>query len=758
MAARADMSSRMDGSGRQACGTGDRGRAAAYLARMIPRLIAAFAALLSATVVMGATALAAPVKTPHVVAELVAQTRGVAPGSTLYVALRQRLIPGWHVYWRNPGDSGQPVEIRWTLPGGWRAGEIVWPAPEKDVEGPLTNYVLSGDVLLPVPVQVPASAVAGSVAHLAAHAQWLVCKDVCVPEQGDLALDVPIVAGAPAPGLDGASVTQALAAAPKPVGLEASWSASGSTVRLAATGAELRGLSADAASHAWFFPYDSELIDHAGPQRAARGPYGITLELPQAQTFAKRKPTEIAGVLSLGGGRAYELTARPGALPAAAAGLGPMQPTSWQRGGAAPSPAASGAVALLGAVGLAFAGGLILNLMPCVFPVLSIKAAALARHVASPRAARAEGLAFMAGCAATFVALAALLLAARAAGQAVGWGFQLQSPGVVAALCLIMLGVALNLSGVFEIGVSAQGAGSGLASRAGLVGAFFTGALAVVVAAPCTAPFMAGAIGWAVTQSPPAALAVFLALGLGLAAPFTALSFAPALFKRLPKPGAWMEGLRRLLAFPMYAAAAWLAWVLVLQAGPNGLGLLLTWAVLLALLAWLWGVRQKSGGRWAAGALAAAAAVFVAAVALPLARGGLATEASAQTATAADARGGLPIEPWSPERVAALRAEGRPVFVDFTAAWCVTCQVNERTALAGRGVADAFARTHAAYLKADWTKYDPRITAALSAQARSGVPMYLLYDAHGGEPRILPQILTEGGVVAALDAAARTTT
>jgi thiol:disulfide interchange protein DsbD len=357
---------------------------------------------------------------------------------------------------------------------------------------------------------------------------------------------------------------------------------------------------------------------------------------------------------------------------------------------------------------------------------------------------------------ATFVGLAALLIAARAAGQAVGWGFQLQSPAVVAVLALIMLASALNLSGVFEAGLSAQGLGGDLATKPGLAGSFFTGVLAVVVAAPCTGPFMAGAIGWALVQPAAVALTVFLSLGVGLALPFTALSFAPGLFRRLPRPGGWMDGVRKVLAFPMYGAAAYLSWVLVLQAGDTALLLLFGAALATAFAAWCFGVSQRqllTTGKvlLPRGAAAAALAVIVA-CAIAGSRFVQPAGAEAASRPAVATAGALPIEPWSPERVAALQAQGKPVFVDFTAAWCVTCQVNERTALATQAVSNAFAHTGAVYLKADWTNRDAAIANALTAQGRSGVPLYLVYG-KGPTPRVLPQLLTSGIVVDALNEA-----
>jgi thiol:disulfide interchange protein DsbD len=389
--------------------------------------------------------------------------------------------------------------------------------------------------------------------------------------------------------------------------------------------------------------------------------------------------------------------------------------------------------------------------MPCVFPILSMKAAALAGHAGENGPARRQALAFGAGVLATFVVLAAILIAARAAGAAVGWGFQLQSPLVVALLGLVMLAAALNLSGLFEIGTSAQGVGAGLASRGDLIGSAFTGVLAVVVAAPCTAPFMGPAVGVALTQSAGAALLVFLALGLGFAAPFTLLAFTPALMRLLPRPGAWMETFRRVLAFPMYAAAAWLLWVLAQQTNPAGLARALAAAVMLGLAAWLYGAAQHRRARGADAAsftvLAALAMllslVFVAAGHYaPPARGSVETSA-----------GDLTSQPWSPEKLAALRAQGTPVLVNFTAAWCVTCQVNERVTFASGEVVRAFKRSGAVYLVADWTNRDGAIAKALADQGRIGVPLYLIYGVDGGPPQVLPQLLTPALVAAALDRA-----
>jgi thiol:disulfide interchange protein DsbD len=695
-------------------------------------------ALAAAFAVPGA-ARAAPVDAGHLSAELLARTRGVAPGQTVWLAVREKIQKGWHTYWRNPGDAGEPTRIAWTLPPGWSAGEIVWPAPRRLPVGPLMDFGYEDEVTLPVPVTAPADARPGQTVKIEATASFLVCAETCVPGQAALAIDLPVTAGAPPPDPDGGpAISQALAEAPRRAALQAAFRPGPAGIALAVTGAAVK--AADKAD-AYFFPYDATAIAHAKPQAVDQGPEGLTLTLAPGFAFGKgTPPSTLAGVLAIGG-QAYELTAAPGALPAGASGLGPPPAR----------PAGGTGLSLLPAAALALLGGLILNLMPCVFPVLAMKAAALAGHAGEQIAARRQGLAFAAGVLATFLGLAAALIALKAAGAAVGWGFQLQSPPVVAGLSLLILGVALNLSGVFEMGAGLQGAGQGLATRRGLAGAFFTGALSVVVAAPCTAPFMGPAVGWALTQPPAAALAVFLALAIGFAAPFVLVAYIPAVIARLPRPGPWMDALKKLLAFPMYGAAAWLAWVLTVQAGANGLAALLAAALVLALAAWIAGQaqRRRAAGRPGAGLGAVAAGLAVLAVGAALfAPYGEATPDAAPRGSAA-----LAEEAYSPARLAELRRQGRVVFVNYTAAWCVSCQVNDKVALATSRTADAFRRAGAAYLKADWTRRDPQIAADLARFGRAGVPLYLVYPAAGGPPQVLPSLLTEAIVLEALQAA-----
>jgi thiol:disulfide interchange protein DsbD len=713
-----------------------------------------------------------PVKTGHLEAELVAETQGVAPGGLAYVAIRQDIQKGWHTYWRNPGDSGEATSAKWTLPSGWSVGDWVWPAPQRLPLGPLMNYGYTGQVLLPVSLNVPASAAPGTSATLKADVTFLVCADICVPEEAKLQLTVPVVAGTPPTDPRwGAAIDKTLMNAPKASGLEAAvaWAGQGANrvLKLGVTGDAVKGVDL---SHAYFFPYDPKVLDQPSKQQIEKGPAGLTLTLKPGQQTANAAAPSLEGVLSLGA-QAYEVSAAPAPIPVEAGGLGAVAPAVLKSEAIAQStagtstpaiPPAADNIGLLTAIAFAVVGGLILNLMPCVFPVLSMKAASLASHAHKEAEARAQGLAFLAGVLVTFLALAGLLLALKAGGQAIGWGFQLQSPVVVGALALVMLGVALNMSGVFEATLPGQGAGGSLAAQGGLAGSFFTGMLAVVVAAPCTAPFMATALGFALTQSAPAALLVFAGLGLGFAAPFVAITFIPALMRLFPRPGAWMDTLKHLLAFPMYGTAAWLLWVFTLQTGSNALALMLAAAVLVGFGAWLVGRAQASGKPWIPGLAAGVAAVLAIACLVFGARETAPatnpqTVSADQTAPAEASGKEAASEPFTPERLADLQAQGKPVFVNFTAAWCVTCQVNERLALGSPQVAKALADVGGVYLKADWTNHNSEIARLLADHGRAGVPLYLVYGAGGGAPAVLPQLLTPGAVAQAIRAAGKKT-
>lgn len=684
-----------------------------------------------------------PQRTVRIEAELVPMSQWVAPGSTTVVAVRQKIAPGWHTYWRNPGDSGGATSLVWTLPDGVTADPILWPLPSRQRLMSLMNYGYSGAVLLPVPIHVPASARPGEVLTLTTDVLFLVCSDqMCVPEPLTLSLALPVREGAaPLAKPWGADIERLVETAPRPAGIEARVTADAGKLTLTATGGPLAGADIN---EVYFYPFDGGRIDHAAVQPGRLGPNGLTLTLTPGREAAS---SPLSGVLATDKG-AWEITAQPGPPLAGAQGQGALAPLDE----ATSAPARTGVLVFLQALGLALLGGLVLNLMPCVFPVLAMKAASLSAAAHDPARARRDGLAFTAGVLISFLALAGALLALRAAGQAIGWGFQLQSPGVVAALALVMLLVGLNLSGVFHVGAGMQNAGSGPLSRLpGAAGAFFTGVLAVVVAAPCTAPFMAAALGAALVLPWPMALAVFLMLGLGLALPYLAISLSPGLLSRLPRPGVWMERLKGLLAFPMYGAALWLLWVFTRQGGVDALGLLLTAALLLAFAAWLLGLAQAARQRGERPVLAMICATVAGVLAIGLA--GAAAGAAARDADAAPQgeSGPLAAQPWSAAAVAQATAAGRPVLVNLTADWCVTCKINERAALSSPRVAKAMTQANAAYLVGDWTRRDDAITRELQAHGRSGVPLYLLYRPGQAEPEILPQLLTEGVVIDALE-------
>lgn len=671
-------------------------------------LVALFAFSGLAHVATGVAARAAEspaARTERTVVTLVSETDRVAPGQEFRLGLRFRLAPGWHTYWGpNPGDAGTPPEITWTLPDGVSAGDIAWPAPQRIPFGPVMSYGYEGEVTLPVTLTVPATL--DGPLEIVAEASWLVCEKICIPEEGILRLRLP--AGPPATSAEGALFAAADAAMPQPSPWTAQAAPDGT---LTVEGA---GISPQAVKQAYFFPAAWGMVDHAAPQPLSVAEGRLTLALPPGAQYAAEG---LSGVLQLrgDGGTVANVTLAATAAPALPAR--PALPL-WQ--------------ALL----LAFAGGVLLNLMPCVFPVLAMKAMSVAKLAGAARGqVRASALSYTAGVLVTFLALGGALLVARAAGGVAGWGFQFTSPVFVAIAAWTMVAVGLSLSGVFHVGGGFAGAGQSLAARRGHVGSFFTGMLAVVVASPCTAPFMAAALGAALAMSPAAALGVFAALGLGLAAPYALLAVAPGLALYLPRPGAWMDRLKQALAFPMYAAAVWLVWVLSQQAGPDGVLVAGAGIVLVGFAAWAWG----AGGRLFR--VAAVAGIAGAAALLP----GLSV-----AAPLAQAAEGANWEAFSESRLAALRAEGRPVFVNMTAAWCVSCLVNERVALATDGVAEAFAQRNIAYLKGDWTRQDPAITAFLRAHGRDGVPLYLYYAPGARAPVELPQILTEGIVLSAI--------
>jgi len=666
----------------------------------------------------------------RVAVTLIGEGASIEPGTPFWVGLRQQIARGWHTYWINPGDSGEAPTIDWSLPPGFTAEPIVWPRPQRLRVGPAMSYGYTGEVVLLTRLVPPADVRPGRPVTLRAHVSWLVCEKTCIPEEADVALTLPVATGRPALAPTAAAIEGARRAVPAPSPWPATMQATAETVTVAVAA---RGLRPERIAEAWLVPGRWGVIDHAADQALTVDERGLTLRIPRGP-LPEATATDLDGVLVV-----RERLERGESVQAFAIRA------------AVDRPATAGALTLAAAVGLALVGGLVLNLMPCVLPVLSIKAIALVAHAQTTTGAmRRHGLAYSGGVLVSFAALAGLLIVLRAAGAEIGWGFQLQSPLVVGALAYLLFALGLALSGVLTIGEGWAGLGHQLTTRPGYAGSFFTGALAAVAATPCTAPFMGVAVGYALTQPALPALLVFEALGLGLALPFLTLSLVPAWRRLLPRPGPWMERLRQALAFPLYASVAWLVWVVSRQAGADAVALVLGGLLLIAFAAWLHGATRatRSTGR-----RRAASAVALACVAGALALGPLVSPSPAPPAAAAPA--GAPTlaraEPFTPARLAALRAQGTPVFVNFTAAWCITCLVNEKVALHSPAVAEAFARRGVVYLKADWTSKSPEIAALLESFGRSGVPLYVVYGRAADPPRVLPQILSERTIIEAVE-------
>jgi len=682
--------------------------------------------LLALAFLHNAARAAAPPMSELVQAQLIAEPPAVRAGETFWVGVRLRLKDRWHVYWRNPGDSGEATAIKWQLPPGFEAGPIVWPTPHRLPVAHLVNFGYEGETTLLTQIKAPAALDAGQRLDLRADVSWLVCEKECIPGEATLLLALSAAGTGATAGPDAqtrAAFDAARAAVPRP----SPWSARMDVAPHALTlTVAARGLERAVVRAAFYFPFAETLVQHSAAQPLEVTADGLILRLTRS-ALSVTAPTDAGGIIVI----------EEALGPTTARQAFDLGPVALHAASVAPPHAAS-LLAVLQAAFLALIGGVILNLMPCVFPVLSIKVLGLMGQAGQSRAhVRRHGFAYTAGVLAAFTVLAVTLLAVRAAGAEVGWGFQLQSPLTIAILAYVLFAMGLSLSGVFYVGSTLQGVGRGLATRSGLPGSFFAGLLAAVVATPCTAPFMATAVGFALTQPAFIALVVFLALGLGLALPFLLLTLAPQLISRLPRPGAWMETLKQALAFPVYATVAWLVWVLAQQVGPAALFAALIGLVLIALAAWSFNVAQTASGwsrRLAVGTVAASLLATAAAVA-GLGGPDQARPPALQTAAAAGT------ERFTQARLDELRAGNRLVFVNMTAAWCITCLVNEQAALSTDAVKAAFSANNIAYLKGDWTSRNPEITRVLEKHGRSGVPLYLLY-AGAGEPVVLPQLLT----------------
>lgn len=670
----------------------------------------------------------AAAETKYTGVSLYADASGFAPGETRMIAIQMDVAPGWHVFWKNPGDAGLPLAVDWTLPDGFAAGSIGFPAPDYIPVGPLASFAHEGAPVFLIPVTAPGDAEPGSAADISLLASWQTCEEICVPEAAELSFTLPVSAPGSISPQNAPLFERAREAQPVAYQGGAVFERSGDGFSLV-----LPDWEGPQPSSLFFFPASEGLITPSGEQTFTPEEGALTIALEKGWTPVPDAPS-LEGVLKITA--AGESTALSITAENEAAG----QPLSE-------APVGQGVTVerrLPVLLALSFLGGLILNIMPCVFPILFVKASSLmesAHHDA--HIVRFHGLLYGAGVLASFLAIGLVLIILRAGGEQLGWGFHLQSPLVTGLSAYLLFAVGLNLAGVFSIGESVTGFGDQLAQKRGGGGAFFTGVLAVVVAAPCIGPLLTAPMGAVLIAPAPVALSIFLAMAVGLAAPFVALTFVPRLGRILPRPGNWMVILKQALAFPVFAAAVYFVWVLARQAGDGALAGALVGLVLIGLGAWLFEL-SKGANRRAVAVRALSAVALLAALA-PLVR----AEPVARAPQASAAYGEIATIAYDPQTLADLRAAQTPVFLDFTAAWCITCQVNKMTVLTSSEVALAFERAGVRMMVADWTVRDPQITQALADFGAAGVPLYVYYPP-GGAPVILPQSLSKSIVMEAI--------
>lgn len=665
-----------------------------------------------------------PVRTQHLTVELVTERAAIAPNSDFLAGLHFILDSGWHIYWINPGDAGLPPRVDWQLPKGVTAGEIQFPAPKRLPLGPLMDFGYEDRVLLPIPMRADGSLKPGTTANLRGHVHFLVCSSVCVPGQAEVTKTLPVAAQLPSPD---PKIEPLFVETERrlPTGLLPGESVSVLQTKTAFVVTVRTGHRIDSAQ---FYPFQPNLIDNAAPQPVQPLADGVRITVPKAQGLEKIPP-QIHGLVELQNGKAYEFTSAIGA---------PV-----------PSAPVNGGGSLARILGLAFLGGIILNLMPCVFPVLFIKGLSLVQSSGEERKRlRVHGALYTLGILVSFWIMVAVLLALRAGGSHLGWGFQFQSPYFVAFMALLFFFLGLSLAGQFEIGLSLTSTGGELAQRGGYMGSFFTGVLAVLVATPCMAPLLGAAIGFALAQSAGVTFAVFTLLALGLAFPYVVLTVQPVWARFLPRPGKWMEYVKQAVSIPIFAAMIWMIWVFGLQTGMGAVTALIAGMLLTAIAGW-------ALGHWPAKWLSTIIAILLLAGAIALPMYAVQQSPSLRVRSSATVAG-TPVnrtwQPFSPQKLASLRAQHKPVFVDFSAAWCLSCQVNERIVLDRPDIEAAFRKAGVVTMRADWTNHDDTITAALAKLGRSGVPTYALYSGGSGNPpQLLPEVLTKSIVLDALN-------
>jgi thiol:disulfide interchange protein DsbD len=680
--------------------------------------------VLACLLLSGGQSYAQPVRTQHLTVELITETDTIAPSKDFLAGLHFVLDKGWHIYWINAGDAGEPPRVEWQLPVGIVAGNLQFPAPQRLPLGPLMDFGYENEVLLPVPMLADSSIQPGSKETLRGNVHFLVCSNVCIPGHADVEDTVSVAAqtGAPNPKT-GPLFLAAEQHLPRGLPPGASVSVTHDSTEFVVVLTKGQRIAS-----AELYPFDQNIIANAAPEKIEPLANGARITLERAQE--SQMPAQLHGLIKLPDGTSYQFTS---AITSASTA-------------SAPIASRTSGTSLWRVLGLAFLGGLILNLMPCVFPVLFIKGLSLVQSSGEERKRlRAHGAMYTFGILVSFWIIVAVLLLLRAGGSHLGWGFQFQSPYFVAVMALLFFFLGLSLAGQFEIGLSVTSVGGGLAGRGGYTGSFFTGVLATVVATPCTAPFMGAAIGFALSQSVPTTFSVFTLLALGLATPYVLLTIQPAWTRLLPRPGAWMEYLKQAVSIPIFLAVIWMVWVFGHVVGGDGVAVLLAGMLVTAIAGWVLG---HWPAKWTSTVIAAL--LLIVAVALP---GIAASQFRASATTNNEVSGNnLAWQPFSPQKLATCRTQGKSVFVDFSAAWCLSCQVNERVVLDHPDVEEAFRKNGVVMMRADWTNHDDSITEALRQLGRSGVPTYALYS--GGPdtaPVLLPEVLTQGIVVDALN-------
>ena len=681
--------------------------------------VSIIATLLFAPLLMAATEdKSSSIKTPHLTASLVSEHKGVVSGQPFWVALYFDIIPEWHTYWQNAGDSGNPPSIDWELPEGFSASEIHWPYPQRLPVGPLMNYGYSDQAMLLVEITPPGALPPGQTIELLADVEWLVCKVQCIPEEGSFSLSLPVIAASrqtPSAWADAFSDARQRLPQPLPWSATVDVNVSQLTVDI-----DMTDVDASQLHDVYFYPVSYGIVEHAARQSYTVNDSTLTITLTRGD-LRGQSLKQLDGVLLIAERTADGMLKRAFTVTTPAA---PMQSSS-----------SLGFILLF-----ALSGGLLLNIMPCVFPILSLKALQIVQSAAqTPAVIRSNGVAFTLGVLISFAMIAALLLLLRTSGEAIGWGFQLQSPAFVLVLAWLLFAMGLLFSGLWSFGENFMGLGQQLTTRRGVLGAFFTGVLAVIVATPCTAPFMGAALGYALSQSNVTALLIFIVLGFGMALPWLLISFWPGLSNRLPKPGAWMELTKQILAFPLYATVAWLLWVLSQQVDQASLLVAFMSLVLLSFFLWCW-QKLRTNTRLIYKAVLMLLLILTLAATL----GQQHAPASANHQTEGE------WQAYDPVRLNELQRNGQAVLVNFTAAWCITCLVNEKVAISRPTVQSQLREQGVVYMKADWTNKDQRITEMLNRYGRNGVPLYLLFPGNGQDALVLPNILTVGILTDAL--------